>query len=106
MDYWFGSEKNRRTVENPMLVVVDERSGSISGYAVGHKGVVEWVVKKVVQDIESWGWGGQRIVLRSDGEESIMVLKKSIGEMNHGGWVPEESLVGESKSAGITEREQ
>ncbi len=79
-----------------------KRSGSISGYAPGKKGVIDWLVKEVCQDLEAWGRRGQRVILKSDGEESIVALKKAIGDMYAGGWTAEEG----SLEAGEMEHEE
>ncbi len=52
------------------------------------------MVKEVIEDLDWWGWRGQRVILKSDGEQSIFALKKAIGEYREGEWIPEENVVG------------
>ena len=46
MDYRYGGERDKNTMKNPMIVVIDEKSGSMANYAPGEKGVVEWLIKR------------------------------------------------------------
>ena len=45
---------------------------------MGKKGVHEWVVRRVSKELEGWGYGGNECLLKSDGEPSIVALKRSI----------------------------
>ncbi len=60
MDYWFGGAADTEKIENPFLVIADE-------------------------EIEPWGYGGKRVVLKSDGESAMVVLKKAVASAREGG---------------------
>ena len=38
----------------------------------------------MADEIAGWGWHGERIILKSDGEPNIMVVKKAVGEFREG----------------------
>ena len=78
MDYWYMGEEDRKAQANPMLIVLDEDDEAIAAGAVGKKGVQEWVVRKIAKELEGWGFGVNVATMKSDGEASIVALKRSI----------------------------
>ena len=60
MDYFFMSREDEAASRNPMLVVVDERSGSRYARLVGQKGRgsaggMDWLVEDISTTMKSWG---------------------------------------------------
>ncbi len=60
------------------------RNGIIVAYVVGAKGQVSWGAK-VCEDFELWGYLGDNVFLISDGERSMIALKKAIVGVQEGG---------------------
>ena len=60
MDYFFMSREDETANKNPMLVMVDEKSGSRYARLVGRKGLgaageMVWLVKDISTTMKSWG---------------------------------------------------
>ncbi len=63
MDYWFMGEEDREAGENPLIVVVNERTGEKYARAVGRKGVgtegeMDWLIKAISEEVKAWGHAG------------------------------------------------
>lgn len=109
MDYMYLTEKagyitteelrtGRPTLGKPILVEYDKHTGAVFGHQVQCKGsMARWAVTRVRDDIETCGYGGSMIRLRSDQENPIKDLMKKIIEGRRGPTVPEHSAVGDSK---------
>ena len=82
MDYFFMSREDEAASRNPLLVVVDERSGSRYARLVGQKGLgsageMDWLVKDISTTMKSWehaGGAGEHLIMKSDGEPAILAL--------------------------------
>ena len=103
MDYVFMSKKDRAEGKNPVLAMIDERSGAVFARAVGRKGVgenreMEWLIKSIVEETEEWGYRGQDMILKNDQEPSIEALAKAISDMRVGKTIPELAPRGESQA--------
>ena len=75
--------------ENPVLAMKDESTGNRYLRAVGQKGVegMEWLVKDLHEELKSWGHmggAGGNIVIKTDGEASIVALRGAVARY-HGG---------------------
>ncbi len=103
MDYWYMGEEDRRAQANPMLIVFDEDSEGLAAGAVGIKGVQEWVVRKISKEMEGWGYGGNKATMKSDGEASIVAMKRSVKVYLEIKGRLEESPPGEHQSNGKIE---
>lgn len=57
----------------------------------------------IVEELEDWGYRGEDLILRSDPEGAIEVVKKKVAELRTGRTMPEESPVGESSANGRAE---
>ena len=83
MDYFFMSREDETASKNPMLVMVDEKSGSRYARLVGRKGLgsageMDWLVKDISTTMKSWehtGRAGGHVRMKSDGEPAILALK-------------------------------
>ena len=77
MDYMFLSSIDQEKL-SPILVMKDMKSKCIFAHVVPRKGAYPWIIKKIVEDLDSLGYGWMKIVIRSDQEPSIVDLKKGI----------------------------
>ena len=90
--------------ENSMLVDYDDKTVSFGVYFCRKKGVVDWMSKAIVADLEFLGYKRCRISLKSDQENSVMAVKRPIAELREAPTSMLESLVRESKCNGKMER--
>eukprot|EP00973_Karenia_brevis_P061730 8584631-Karenia_brevis.AAC.1 len=111
MDYFFMSKEDEQASHNPLLVMLDERTGNIYARAVAQKGVgekgeMEWLIKDMHEELKTWGYPGggeNELVLKSDGERAMVALRESIGRYHGGRVTPEKPAQGESQSNGAVE---
>ena len=111
MDYFFMSQADEKADKNPLIVMVDESTGEKYARAVGKKGIgeeneMEWLVKDMSEEMKSWGHqggDGGHIILKSDGERSIVALRTALAKFHGGKVVPEDPSRGESQSNGTVE---
>ena len=94
LNYHFISTQDQDNSENPVLAMKDESTGNRYLRAVGQKGVegMEWLVKDLLEELKSWGrMGGPagNIVVKTDGEASIVALRNALAR-HHGGAVTPE----------------
>ena len=108
IDYMFMHEYQGETEEKgmPVLVTKDVNDGGrgtgmITARVVPRKGAQQYAVKGLASDIAMLGH--QELILKSDGEPSIVALKEA-AKMERGERIVfEESPVGESKCNGVIE---
>ena len=113
MDYFFLSKEDEKASENPMIVMVDDKTGEKYARAVGQKGLkkpdgesMDWLVKDMSKELKAWGHGGGpdgHIIAKSDGEHSITSVISALAKYHGGRMVPEKSAKGESQSNGRAE---
>ena len=63
----------------------------------------DWLVKRVVSDIEDLGYSSAKILLKPDREPAIVDLQRKVMAARSGETVPKHSPVGESQSKGEVE---
>ena len=86
------SQADEKADKNPLIVMVDESTGEKYARAVGKKGIgeeneMEWLVKDMSEEMKSWGHqdgDGGHIVLKGDGERSIVAVRTALAKF-HGG---------------------
>ena len=86
MDYFFMSREDEAASSNPMLVMLDERSGSRYARLVGKKGLgsdgeMDWLVEDILVTMKSWGHAGGaagHVIMKSDGEPAILAVKNAL----------------------------
>ena len=91
--------------------MVDESTGekyasAVEKKVIGEENEMEWLVKDMSEEMKSWGrQGGDEghIILKSDGERSIVALRTALAKVHGGKVVPEDPLRGESQSNGTVE---
>ena len=122
MDYMFLTERGvtRNSAEADewakggecvtVLVMKDFRFKSIWAYPVEHKGTLQtdWVVKAIIEDLDTCGLGSCRVVTKTDQEAAIVNVQNEIVKLRlksgADGTALENSRVGDSNSNGTVER--
>ena len=104
MDYCFMGDGETEAKENPILTTYDNNTGSLHTYVVKKKGVVMWLPKAIGSDLEHMGYKGCRVSVKSDQENSVMAVKRSVAEWRSAPTSMIEAPVRESKCNGKMER--
>ena len=84
----------REMAKQTVLAMKDESTGNRYLRAVGQKGVegMEWLVKDLHEELKSWGRmgvAGGQIVIKTDGESSIVALRDAVARYHGGIATPE-----------------
>ena len=85
--------------------MIDEETGEKYARAVGHKGIGssgerDWFIKDMYAELKAWGHSGGtngHIIMKSDGEASVVALRKAVAEYHGGRVSPEVPAKGESQ---------
>ena len=104
LDYAFMTAEDVGEDMCPVLIGYDHNSLGVWALAVEQKGVSEPVTKWVSGKIDEAGCSGTQVTIRSDQEEAIVALKKSVAIYRRAETVLLESPVRDSKSNGAAER--
>ena len=105
------SQKDEKASTNPMIVMLDEETGDKYARAVGQKGLgeeheMDWLIRDLSLELKTWGHtggDGSKLILKSDGERAIVVVREALGRLHGGRIVPEVPAKGESQSNGRVE---
>ena len=111
MDYFSMSREDEAASRNPLLVVVDERSGSRYARLVGQKGLgsdgeMDWLIEDISTVLKGWGHAGGSggaVIMKSDGEPAILALKNAVMQYHGGVCIPEQPAKGEKAENGLIE---
>jgi len=111
MDYFFMSREDEKASSNPILVILDEKSGSRYARLVGKKGLggdgeMDWLVEDIVTTLKGWGHAGGaagHLILKSDGEAAILTVKNAVMQRLGGTCLPEQPAKGEKAENGRIE---
>ena len=90
-----------------VLVMQESQHRSVWAYPVDKKGATEeWLSAQILEDLETMGLQGEKIVLKSDQEPAIVDVARDISRARQGayGTAMETSAVGESDSNASVER--
>ena len=102
VDYAFLGETGKETDKlQPMIVMKDRRSGTIRAHLVEEKGVNQYAIKRMGQDLALLGY--KKIIMKSDNEPALVALKQAVKAERPEEIIMEESPVGESASNGEVE---
>ena len=109
MDYNSMSQEDEKASANPIMVMVDNRTGEKYARAVGHKGMgkdqdMEWLIKDMSNELKVWEYPGAtagNIILKSDGEPALLAVRDALAKYHGGIVVQERPAVGESQSNGL-----
>ncbi len=107
MDYTYITEKGKlgdresKDGTKPIMVIYDRKTKTIMGHVASSKGASDdWLVKKIITDIEDMGYAGTKILLKNDQEPAILEVQQKIMAGRSAETVPKNSEVGESQSNG------
>lgn len=104
MEYFYMSVEDLATTKKPILG--DKYARAAGSKGVGESREHEWLINDMSEELTPWGHpGGEggHIIIRSDGERSIMALRNALAK-HHGGKVIQECLPpGVSQSNGSIE---
>ena len=111
MDYFYMSSQDEAASTNPLIVMLDEETKEKYARAVGRKGLgeegsMDWLVKDMSAEMRMWGHGGGvagKVILKSDGERSLVAVRDAVGRYHGGRIIPELPAKGESQSNGAVE---
>ena len=111
MDYFFMSKKDEEAKNNPLIVMVDEKTGERYARAVSKKGAgtggeMDWLIQDMVDELKGWGHTGGangHIIMKSDNEPAVKALREAVGKLLGGRVIPENPPKGESASNGKVE---
>ena len=87
-------------------MMLDESTGERYARAVGRKGVADWLIKDVSDELKSWGHPGcesGHFIVKSDGEPAITAVCDALARLHDGKVVPERPPVAEHQSNGAIE---
>ena len=104
IDYVFIGTETVEAKNNAFLFMYDNSGEAPWAYRTGKKGIPDWLIPAILQDLESAGYGGCRICIRSDQENLIKKVKTKIIMARQGETVPQESPVRESQCNGKMEQ--
>ena len=111
-DYFFMSHHDESAHENPMLVMVDERTGDKYARAVGQKGLgggaegMKWLINDLHEELKAWGHhGGEggHVIFKSDNEPAIVEVREALARHHGGKVVVDRPPKFESQSNGTVE---
>ena len=111
MDYFFMSKQDEEAKDNPVIVMLDEETNEKYARATGRKGTgtdgeMDWLIKDISAELKAWGHTGgvdSTLVMKCDGERSVVALRDAVGRFHGGRVVPESPAKGESQSNGAVE---
>ena len=103
MEYFFVSQEDEKASANPIMVMVDGRTGEKYTRAVGYTDMgkyqdIQWLIKDKSNELKVWETAGN-IILKSDGEPAFLAVRDAPAKY-HGGTVVQK---GESQSNGFVE---
>ena len=104
LDFAFMGDEVTEATKNAIVCTYDNGTDSIHTYATRRKGAVMWLPHAVKRDLEALGYGGCRIGLKSDQENAIMAVKRSIADTREAPTSMLESPARESQCNGKMER--
>ena len=78
-------ESVKATISMTVLVMVETLCRSVWAYAVSQKGAADaWVADQIVEDLEVVGLTGERIIVKTDQESSIVSLQRAVAAARSG----------------------
>ena len=99
-----GMARGSTTLERPMIVCVERKTGGAHAHQVKCKGSgVPWVATRIAADIEELRCGRSRVVLKAAKEVAIAHVQRQVVAERSGETVSMNSAVGESQSNGRVE---
>ena len=98
MGDYFMSKEDEKASANPLVVMADEESGSKCARAVGQKDLgdgqeMSWLIEDMCTQLRAWGHAGgtgRELIVESDGEPAMLVVRNAMMKYHGGKIVPEE----------------
>ena len=98
------AEKKKMKLGRPILVGHDRRTGGVTAHQVPVKGIGDgWPARRVIMDLEEFGYAGTHIILQCDQENPIVAVQRRVMQDRRAPTTPKHSPVGESKANGAVE---
>ena len=106
------SHQDEVASENPMLVMVDEKTGDKYARAVGQKGLgggsdeMQWFIGDLHEELKAWGHhggDGGHVIFKSDHETPIVAVREALAKHHGGKAVVDRPPKFESQSSGMVE---
>ena len=107
LDYcWADGEDDEaeRKESSPVLIIYIDLIDSLYAIPVKKKGVIPWVIMYITKKLETLGYGGTKITLKSDGEASIKAVVEAIAVARKAETAIIQAPRRESKCNGAVER--
>ena len=101
--FWFMSDEENEKGQNPLIIMVDKQTKCHVSYPVESKSVSDWIVRRLCDDMETWGYMGEDVIIRCDGEPAIRLIRQSVDLFRKGKTVPEDIPPGEHEQIGFVE---
>ena len=87
-----GEDIEYRAADNPAVVMTDESTGNrymriVDQKGLGTKGEMKWLVQDLHEELKAWGrpgGGGNRLVIKSDGESPIVAVREALARKHRG----------------------
>ena len=83
--------------------MVDKQTKCHVSYPMESKSVSDWIAKRLCDDLEIWGYLGDDVMIRCDGEPSIRLIRQSVALFGKGNTVPYDIPPGEHEQMGFVE---
>ena len=97
-------DDNTTKEKSPILIIYADILDAMYAVSVKHKGVVPWVVQFVVKKLDTLGYGGTKITIKSDGEPAMKALVEAVAVARKAPTAIIQSPKRESKCNGAVER--
>ena len=99
-----GTARGSTTLERPLIVGVDRKTGRAHAHQVNCKGSGDpCIATRIAADVEELGYGESRVVLKADQEVTIADVQRQVVAMRSGGTVSMNRPLGETQSNGRVE---
>ena len=106
-----GEDDEDRAADNPAVVMTGNVTGNRYMRLVDSKGIKEnradpWLIKDLHAELKAWGrprGSDNRLILKSDGESSIVAVREALAKQHGGIVTPEQPAKGEHASNGVVE---
>ena len=96
--------ENKAKSSSPVLVGKDRATGAMVAHRVKTKGKGNgYIVKRLVRDLEELGYGGSKVLIKCDQDQSILEVQQEVVRRRSDITIPIHSSVGDSKGNGDVE---
>ena len=110
MDYVYMNEKSKagystgKESGQPCIVIHDRKTKRVLGHMANCRGAGdEWVIKRILMDIEDMVYSGSKVIMKNDQEPAIVEVQRKVLAGRSFETITKNSEVGESQSNGEVE---